>query len=186
MVKMIDLEAVLAEWPENVSPDWCKLVSLLPRYIDADLRDTFYAFAPVGLCNRVNRGDFDVDVPDTPPEPQPAPADPPRTTPCCVFRCSVTPEEWRGFMKGAVIACLDHNNFDGAADALAKLQAFDAAHPETEEPEKEAEPVERTPVAWVLRSFDGFIDYNSCVKKPSEAEDRYIHGVHGGWCPVYW
>ena len=48
------------------------------------------------------------------------------------------------------------------------------------------EPEEREPVAWVWRSHDGFIHYNSCVKKPSEAEDRYIHGVHGGWCPVYW
>ena len=184
MVKMIDLEAVLAEWPESANPTWRKLASLLPHYVDEDFRDIVFALTPNGLCSRVNRGEFDLEVPDA-PKPHPAPADPPRTTPCCVFRCSVTPEEWRGFMKGAVIACLDHNNFDGAADALAKLQAFDAAHPETEEPEKEAEPVERTPVAWVLRSFDGFIDYNSCVKKPSEAEARHISGTRSGWCPLY-
>ena len=193
MAKMIDLVAVLEEWPEETSPVWRKRISLLPRYIDLDLRKIIYAFAPVGLCNRVNRGDFDVDVPDTPPEPQPAPADPPHATPCCELRLSVTPEEWRGFMKGAVIACLDHNDFGAATDVLANLQAFNAANPapatpEPAEPEKEAEPVVREPVGWVWRKTNGSagdIVTTSTWTDPDPREQRYKAGEKDGWCPVY-
>ena len=182
MAKMIDLVAVLEEWPEETSPVWRKRISLLPRYIDLDLRKIIYAFAPVGLCNRVNRGDFDVDVPDTPPEPQPAPADPPHATLCCELRLSVTPEEWRGFMKGAVIACLDHNDFGEAANVLANLQAFDAASPK---PERKPEP-ERKPDGWVWRRKDGTTG-SSCWEGSGSpmGEGPWVPGERSGWFPFY-
>ena len=189
MAKMIDVGAILDEWPEDANPSWRKLASLLPRYVDQDLRDTVSALTPSGLFGRVSRGEFDVDVPDTPPEPQPAPADPPHATPCCELRLSVTPEEWRGFMKGAVIACLDHNDFGAATDVLANLQAFNAANPapatpEPAEPEREAEPVERKPALWVWRRTTGVWEHSILTGRPPAAI-HYIPKTRDGWCPVY-
>jgi len=65
MAKMIDVGAILDEWPEDANPSWRKLASLLPRYVDQDLRDTVSALTPSGLFGRVSRGEFDVEAPES-------------------------------------------------------------------------------------------------------------------------